>query len=251
MNVLITNDDGIDHVGLRTLVKEFAKVADVYVVAPHDECSSNSHHLSIRGKIRFEEREVPYAKKAFALWGTPADCVLFGIEVLLKDKIDLVVSGINNGANVSTDIIYSGTIGAARQAFIDGVPSLALSLDYAKEMDYEVCSRYGVKIALKYFESENKKDYFLNVNVPNLPEEKIKGIRVCHRSGKITYNDHYAVVNENGRNYITISHSSLTYDPVGDMDVDYTALKEGYITLSPLKNDHIDLDHISDVEELL
>ena len=251
MNILIANDDGIEHVGLLTLVKEFAKVGDVYVVAPHDECSSNSHHLSIRGKIRFEERQVPYAKKAYALWGTPADCVLFGLEVLVKDKIDLVVSGINNGANVSTDIIYSGTIGAARQAFLGDVPSLALSLEYGKDMKYEVCARYGVKIALKYMESDNKNDYFLNVNVPNLSEDQIKGIRVCHRSGNIAYNDSYTVINENGRNYITIAHSDLSYDPIGDMDVDYNAMREGYVVLSPLKNDHIDLDHIKDVEQLI
>ena len=251
MNILVANDDGINHAGLRALVKELSKIGDVYVVAPEGERSSNSHHLTIKGLIRYEEREVPYARKAYALWGTPADCVRFGVDLFFKDSIDLVVSGINHGANVSTDIIYSGTIGAARQAYLDGVPAVALSLDYDRNMDYSFCARYGAKIALAYYNSENKNDYFLNVNVPNLPEEKIKGVRICSRSGGISYNDSYSFIEEDGHTYVKIGFNPPSFRSPDDPDVDYNALKEGYISISPLKNDHIDLEHLSDVEWLL
>ena len=143
MNVLITNDDGIDFEGLRALAEVFSKSFDVYVVAPEGERSSHSHHLNIRGKLRYEEREMPFAKKAYALWGTPADCAHMAIHALLKEKIDLVVSGINRGANVSTDIIYSGTIAAAREAFIYRIPAMALSLDRGKVNDYHMAAEYG------------------------------------------------------------------------------------------------------------
>ena len=251
MNILIANDDGIDHIGLKELVKALSEYGDVYVTAPEGERSSNSHHLTIHGLVRFEEREVAYAKKAYALWGTPADCVLMGLEVLFKDQIDLVVSGINNGANVSTDIIYSGTIAAARQAYFAGVPSVALSLLYDREMDYAACAKIGSRIAMEYYKSAKKNDYFLNVNIPNLPEEKIKGIRVCSKSGNIAYNDSYEIVNEDGKNYIRILHSDLTYDQTDDPQIDYNALRDGYISVSPLKNDHIDLEHLEDVGKFI
>ena len=103
MNIFITNDDGIESTGLKCLVKAFSKLGDVYVVAPNGERSSNSHHLTCFGKVKIEERQVEGAKNAYALWGTPADCTYLGLDFLYKDKIDLVVSGINRGLNVSTD----------------------------------------------------------------------------------------------------------------------------------------------------
>ena len=136
MNILVTNDDGIKAAGLRAIVKELASLGNVYVVAPNGQCSAYSHKMTLRGSLRFEEREVPGAKKAFALWGTPVDCVHVGCNFLVGEKIDLVVSGINKGPNLSTDIIYSGTIAAAREAFIHHIPSVALSLNSFTVRDF-------------------------------------------------------------------------------------------------------------------
>ena len=163
MNVLLTNDDGIGFKGIGMLAEVFSEVFDVYVVAPEGERSSQSHHLTIKGRIRYEERKMPFVKKAYALWGTPADCVHMALHALPLEKIDLVVSGINKGANISTDIIYSGTISAAREAFIYHVPAMALSLDRNGNDNYEAAARIGLKIALAYLEEKDREDYFLNI----------------------------------------------------------------------------------------
>ena len=252
MKILVTNDDGINAPGLKALVDAFSKIGEVYVTAPEGQCSSNSHHLTIKGKIRYEEREVKGARKAYAIWGTPADCTHLGLLFLFKDQIDLVVSGINAGANASTDIIYSGTIAAAREAFIFHTPAIAVSLDSFTADDYSVAAEYAVKIAKVYMEEENKTDYFLNLNVPALKKEEIKGIKVCDLSGNKTYLDFYSFVKEDGVDYIEIGTSTILYDgPKDDPRVDVVALKQGYVAVSALGNEHIDISHAQDVGKII
>ncbi len=244
MNVLITNDDGIDFEGLNALAEVFSKSFDVYVVAPEGERSSHSHHLNIRGKLRYEEREMPFVKKAYALWGTPADCAHMAIHALLKEKIDLVVSGINRGANVSTDIIYSGTIAAAREAFIYHIPAMALSLERGKVNDYHMAAEYGRQIALSYLQEEDNTDYFLNVNVPNRKKEEVKGISICDRSAVISYGDSYTLGKEDGKDYIFIGPSDVTFEADReDLRVDMVAIEKGYISLSAMGNDHFSREY--------
>ena len=177
MNILVTNDDGINSAGLKALVNELCKIGDVYVVAPEGERSATSHHISIIGSVRFEEVEMPNVKKAFAVWGTPADCVHCGLHVLLDEKIDLLISGINKGPNLSSDIIYSGTIAAAREGFIQGVPSMAVSLCDFHPDDYGVAAEYAREFALKYLDLEDNTDYFISINIPNVSKEEIKVYR--------------------------------------------------------------------------
>ena len=252
MNILISNDDGINSVGLTSLVKAFAKLGDVYVVAPEGERSSNSHHLTCFGKVRIEERNVEGAKKAYALWGTPADCAYLGLAFLFKDRIDLLVSGINVGLNTSTDIVYSGTIAAAREAYIQNIPSLAVSIDSSGDTNYDLAAEYAVKIAIKYLQDENKHDYFLNVNVPNLSKEEVKGIRVCDKVAIIHYDNNLSMIEEDGINYVKINDVliDVTYDPE-DLSIDYSAVKKGYVAVSPLYNDHFDHKYMKHVEKLL
>ena len=252
MKILVCNDDGIDFKGLRTLVKVFSTIGDVYVVAPNGECSSNSHHLTIKGRVAYEKRDVPFAKEAYALWGTPADCVHMAMHYFFDERFDLVVSGINKGANVSTDIIYSGTIAAAREAFIYHVPSMALSLDSFTADDYTVAAEYGRTIALKYLKAKDNSDYFLNVNVPCLEEKGIKGILVCDRIGEILYEDSYTHTEEDGKDYIQILPSRISYNgDREDLRIDVAALAHGYVSVSPLGNEHIDHKYIEDVTDML
>lgn len=252
MNILLCNDDGIESKGLLTLAEVLSEIGNIYIVAPEGERSSYSHHLTIRGRVRYEERNVPFAKKAYALWGTPADCAHLGLKFLVDEKVDLVVSGINRGVNASTDIIYSGTIAAAREAYIYHVPAMALSLDVSENMDYYAAAEYGKKIALKYLSAENNEDYFLNVNVPALPGEEIKGICICDRVGRMVYHDSYSHSEEDGRDYISINPSYVTFegDP-DDLRIDMTAVKNGYVSVSPMCNDHLNEDHIEDVRNLI
>jgi len=250
MNILVSNDDGINGKGLLQLVKALQDVADVYVVAPEGQRSSTSHHLTIHGKIRVEEREIEGAKKAYALWGTPADCVHLGLNFLFKD-IDLVVSGINKGKNVSTDIIYSGTIAAAREAYLSGVPAVAASMGSYTSEDFELASEYIRDIALKYYNSKNT-SYFINVNVPALAKKDIKGIRVCGDVTDIKYNDTYTLKKEDDGDYIYIEPTGIHEAKENDnLSVDSVALNKGYITVSPLFNNHISIEHLDDVANFL
>ena len=252
MNIFITNDDGIESVGLKCLVKAFSKLGDVYVVAPNGERSSNSHHLTCFGKVKIEERQVECAKKAYALWGTPADCTYLGLDFLYKDKIDLVVSGINRGLNVSTDIVYSGTVAAAREAFIHSIPAIAVSLESGSLNNFEVAGEYATMIAEKYLKDVDKTKYFLNINVPDIDRDDIKGILVCDRIAKLHYDNNLSMINEDGTNYIKINDVVVTVDyDSEDLRVDYTAVEKGYVAVSPLYNDHFDRSYMDYVANYL
>ena len=250
MNILVTNDDGIRAPGLKAIVKELSDLGSVYVVAPDSERSANSHKLTLSGLLRYEERKMTGATKAYALWGTPADCVHLGFSFFVKDKIDLVVSGINKGPNLSTDIIYSGTIAAAREAFLYHIPSVALSLASFTATDFSVTARYGKKILLKYLEREDKQNYFLSVNVPGVPEEEIKGIRICDKTIAVHYHDEFTSEEKNGKTYINIrATQKRSFEESKDLDIDYIAISNNYISVSALQNEHIDQKYSKKLKE--
>jgi len=252
MNILLANDDGVNAPGLAALAKEMSKLGDVYVAAPEGERSSNSHHLTIMGRLRFQEKAVPFAKKAYALWGTPADCTHMGLKVLFDKEFDLVISGINRGRNVSTDIIYSGTIAAAREAYLQHVPAMAVSLDSFVSEDYSVAAEYARIIAEKFLESYFYKDCFLNINVPSLPADKIRGIQVCDRTGEIEYNDAYSIVKEDEISYIQILPSQVHFSVKSDdLRIDINAVREGFVSVSALGNRHILKDLSPDLKGML
>lgn len=244
MNILVANDDGINSEGIRQLVEELAKIADVYVVAPDSQKSSTSHHLTISGRIRYEKRSFPYAKKAYALWATPADCVHMGLAVLVDKKIDLVVSGINQGRNVSTDIIYSGTIAAAREAYIAGIPSMAVSLDSFTSSEFKAAAEYAREIALDFMKMKNNRDFFISVNVPAISKDAIKGIRICDDDISLIYDDVYTLSKDGDKDYIVIENGGVSIEEDEEkLNVDYNALKCGYVTISALHNEHISLKY--------
>lgn len=251
MNILVTNDDGIKAEGIKQLVDELCKIGDVYVVAPEGERSATSHHISIKGSVRFEEVEFSNAKKAFAVWGTPADCVHCGLHILLEEKIDLLVSGINKGPNLSSDIIYSGTVAAAREGFIQGVPSMAVSLCDFNPDNYYMAAEYSRELALKYLELDDNRDYFISVNIPNVSKEEIRGVRICDNVAKIVYEDSYEIENVDGISYIRIKplNRNVWHDR-NDMRIDLSAVEANYISISPLGNMHISRNHIKSVEKL-
>ena len=252
MNILVTNDDGIKAEGIKQLVDELCKIGDVYVVAPEGERSATSHHISIKGSVRFEEVEFSNAKKAFAVWGTPADCVHCGLHILLEEKVDLLVSGINRGPNLSSDIIYSGTVAAAREGFIQGVPSMAVSLCDFNPDNYYVAAEYSRELALKYLELEDNRDYFISVNIPNVSKEEIRGVKICDNIAKIVYEDSYRIEKEDGISYIKIMplNRNVEHD-CNDMTIDLSAVEANYISISPLGNMHISRNHIKSVEKLI
>lgn len=249
MNILVSNDDGINSKALKTLAKTLGEIADVYVVAPDSERSGNSHHFTIKGRMRVEEKQLDGAKIAYSLCGTPADCILVGLQFLIKENIDLVVSGINKGWNTNTDAIYSGTIAAAREGFMQGKKAIAVSLDSFEDRDYTDAAKITKDIVLKYMEDFSVEDYFLNINIPDLPLREIKGYKVCSLEGKIVYNENYSFEEEFGVRYVKLGNAEclLDYDK-DNFDIDNVAIRNGYVTISPLYNNHINHKYIEELK---
>ncbi len=240
MNILISNDDGIDAVGLRTLVKILSEIADVYICAPDAEKSGFAHHFTLKGSMKIEEREVEGAKKAYALSATPADCVHCGLLFIFKDiPFDLVISGINRGWNVSSDVVYSGTVAAAREGFIQGIPSIAISLNTYEKADYSFPAEVAKDIALRYLNDPDCSRYFLNVNVPFLPKDECKGYAICEANGYIRYDEKYFYEEKDGETYITTGKCETEIIPDENNECDICMVNDGYITISPLDNDEI------------
>lgn len=247
MNILISNDDGINSKALKTLVKTLSDLGDIYVVAPDSERSANSHHFTMRGRMRIEEKQIDGAKLAYSLWGTPCDCIHAGLQFIIKEDIDLVVSGINKGWNTISDIIYSGTVAAAREGFMQGKKAIALSLDSFEDRDYLEASIISKKIIEKYINLDSK-EYFLNVNIPDMPINCIKGYKVCDTIGRIEYNEHYHYEEEFGVKYLALGNSDMNLDyDFNNMMIDNVALKKGYVTLTALYNDHVNHKYTSEL----
>ena len=198
MKILITNDDGINARGIIALAKEISKKHEIIVVAPREQKSASSHSISIHNPIKIREEKLDENFKAYSLVGTPADCTQAGLSLLGGD-IDIVISGINRGLNCGTDILYSGTVSAAVEGAIYSVPSIAISMDvdWSKEdEDYSKAAKWISKILDVAEKDYLKENVVLNVNVPNINEEDIKGLKVC-RLGKSTYKTNYILVEEN------------------------------------------------------
>jgi len=248
MNILITNDDGINAPGIIALAKEISNEHKVIVVAPREQKSASSHSISIHNPIRIKEELIEGLEcKAYSVVGTPADCTQVGLSFLEED-IDLVISGINKGPNVGTDILYSGTVSAAIEGAIYGIPSIAVSMDVNYEKDNEDYSK-AVKWAIKVLniakEKHMKSDVVLNLNIPNLDERDIRGIKVC-KIGKSTYRTEYILLesDEDGDLYTTKGRRNDI--DKGETDLYY--LSKGYVTLTPLHFDFTNFDILEKVK---
>ena len=248
MKVLITNDDGINARGIITIAKEIAKKHEVIVVAPRDQKSASSHSISIHNPIKITEEKNDKGFKAYSLVGTPADCTQAGLSLLGKD-IDLVISGINRGLNCGTDILYSGTVSAAVEGAIYSVPSIAISMevDWEREdEDYTKAAKWINKVVDIAENSYLRNDVVLNVNVPNVNEEDIKGIKVC-KLGQSTYKTDYVLVEEN-EDMIYITKG--VRNKISEDDSDLYFLSQGYVTLTPLHFDFTNFKILDEVKNI-
>ncbi|MBN2808370.1 MAG: 5'/3'-nucleotidase SurE [Deltaproteobacteria bacterium] len=230
--ILLCNDDGFDAVGIKELEAGLAGLGELTVVAPDREQSASGHSLTLQHPLRIDERSPCH----YAVDGTPTDCVFLGINHIMKaHRPDLVVSGINRGGNLGDDITYSGTVAAAFEATLLGVPALAVSLEITREHHFATASRAAREVALKVFAHGLPAATLLNVNVPDLPWEKLAGFRIT-RQGKRSYSD---VVRENvdprGRHYYWIGGEVL---PGEDLDgTDAALVRSGFVSITPIQLD--------------
>lgn len=248
MRFLLTNDDGIYARGLSALYHELSKDADCLIVAPEVEQSAVGHAITL-----FRPLTVRSAKKAgdflgYAVTGTPADCVKLGIRELSDKPVDLVVSGINLGANVGINVIYSGTVSAATEGVILGVPSIAISLDTHRDPDFSFAARFARKIAKFALNDYPWKGFALNVNVPAIPEEKIKGVFVAKQGrARLIENFEKRVDPRENTYYWLAGETRLSQDE--EIDSDACALRKGMITITPIHYDLTRYDILKDLAE--
>ncbi len=250
-NILLSNDDGIDADGLHKLADELKKYANVYVSAPHRQQSSVGHSISIYYSLRAFQYKKDNKFFGWAVEGTPADAVKLGILFLYKDiKFDLVVSGINNGANSALALIYSGTVSAATEGTVLHIPAIAISLVSSAKNDFKTPAKLSVKIIRQLLSGKIKKltsTTLLNINFPPVSKEKIKGIKIT-KQGKSNWIDHYEVRSDpNGREYYWLKGKMNILDKENDTDV--IALKQNYISITPLQYDLTDHEKLENVKK--
>ena len=234
--ILVTNDDGIHSAGITELYKTMKKLGDVYMVAPDRERSAAGHSLTIHRPLKAEE----IRERVFSVNGTPTDCVTLGINKLLPVKPDLVVSGINKGANLGDDITYSGTVAAAIEGTIFGVPSIAVSLITAKHYLYETGSFFALKIAEYVLSNSLPYDTLLNVNIPNVRREEIKGIKLTRQGKRIYENSIQEMLNPMGEKHFWIGGGKMYWEHGGDTDME--AIQQDFVSISPI---HLDLTNFN------
>lgn len=238
MHILVTNDDGVLAPGLYTLVKELRLVGNVSVLAPDRNWSGGGHVKTLDRPLRIKEVKLADESIALASDGAPSDCVALALLGFFPEKIDLVVSGINPVANIGHDVTYSGTVTAAMESVIWGVPAIAVSLhtpeNHLSMLDFTTAARITRKI-VQAVQIMVRSGFLLNVNIPYLPEDQIKGIQIT-RQGLRVYRDKLEQrIDPRGRPYYWIGGDSPTGIP--ENGTDFGAVTEGYVSITPLQLD--------------
>lgn len=238
MHILVTNDDGVTHPGLLALAQEMRKLGQVTVCAPDRNWSASGHVKTLERPLRVHEVHLADGSPAFSTDGAPSDCVAMPLMGLVKDKIDLVVSGINPNCNVGHDITYSGTVMAAMEGVITGnVPGFAVSLDMPEynpgTIDFSTAAHAALKIIAKAMRAGMPDGVLLNINVPYLPYEKLKGFMLTRQGLRIYRDVLEKRLDPRGRPYYWIGGDA----PTGGLEngTDFGALKAGYVSITPLQ----------------
>ena len=233
--ILLTNDDGIHSAGLLALAKALSWVGSVTVVAPDRERSASSQSLSLHRPVRYEEM----APGRFAVDGTPTDCVLIALHHIMPVQPDLVVSGINRGWNLGHDIAYSGTVSAAMEAANHDIPAVAISMSAGDESKLNEAAEFAVMLAKRMWSEPLAKGFILNVNLPSKEARGVRLTRQGHRNVR-------TLVVENkdprGRKYFWFDQEQQAEDLQEGPEIDYMALKAGYISITPLEIDRTSHD---------
>lgn len=235
--ILVTNDDGFQAKGIRSLIEVAKNFGEVVVVAPDKPQSGQSNSLTLNEMIRLNPIDIFEDVVAYSCSGKPVDCVKLARAIVLKDrKIDLCISGINHGSNASINIIYSGTMSAAMEASLEDIDSIGFSLlDYAEDADFEASKKIAAFIIQKVLEEKLNGTKLLNVNIPKLPFEEIKGIKVCRQANANWTEEFIEHQDPRGNRYYWMTGEFINNDPKEDHDI--WALDNGYVSVVPSKHD--------------
>jgi len=245
MKILLTNDDGIHAPGLLALYRALESDYEVYVVAPDSEMSAVSHAITLTSPLRVQEVNIAGSFSGFAVTGTPADCVKIAVQELLERPPDIILSGINPGANVGINTLYSGTVSAATEGAFLGIRSAAISLATRQKPDFQFAARFSKEIIRFMTENELRNRTALNVNIPAVPPGKITG--VCFtRQGTCRFKDRFERrMDPRGNVYYWLVGEAFLEN--GDSGTDSIALRENKITITPV---HYDLTCVEELDRL-
>ncbi len=232
MKILVTNDDGIFAQGLWILVKELRSIARVVVVAPDREQSAIGTAVTLRQPLRVQKvRSMVAGVETYSVEGTPADSVILALGKLVKNKIDLVVSGINYGTNLGDDVLISGTVGAALQGYLRGLPALAISAALGDNLHLDVAAKLATVLAKKIESNALPTNIFLNVNLPNLPLAKIRGAKITRLASE-SHTDTIEERHDGRRKYYWLIRQGISKDT--DKKTDIWAIEQDNISITPL-----------------
>jgi 5'-nucleotidase len=247
MNILVTNDDGIHAPGLAAIYQELCLLGEIMVVAPESEQSAVGHAISLSQPLRVRQVSLDGGVPGWAVSGTPADCVKIALAELLPTSPDLVVSGINLGPNVGINVLYSGTVSAATEASILGVRALAFSLDSYKNVDFAPAARLARQVLARLLDWPSwTPKICLNVNLPNLPPEQVRGVKFTRQDVGPLVEHFERRVDPRERIYYWLAEINDHQAP--DLTTDFGALQAGYVSITPI---HHDLTHYPSLENLL
>jgi len=250
MHILVTNDDGVQSPGLLAMAKELAALGKVTIFAPDRNWSASGHAKTLDRPIRVNEVPLKDGTLAWSCDGAPADCVALPLMGLIEETVDVVVAGINPNANIGTDITYSGTVTAAMEAVITGrIPGIAVSLDapeyHTGPLDFNAAAKVVTIVTKKVMSEQLPKGVFLNINVPYLPFEQIKGF-IITRLGTRVYRDKLdRRIDPRGRQYYWIGGEPPT--GIIEEGTDFGALKTGFVSITPLLLDMTDHKTLQDL----
>lgn len=239
--ILVTNDDGVTAPGIRNLVEAVKELGTVVVVAPDSPQSGMGHAITIGQPLRLHRVNIFEGIEAWQTSGTPADCVKLARDKILKRKPDICVSGINHGANHSINILYSGTMSAAMEAAIEGIPSVGFShLDYNFEADFSIARKVAHAITKKMLDEPLPPHTLFNVNIPKVLGDEFKGIKLCRQAHAKWQEEFDERVDPRGEKYYWMTGKFINMDnDKGETDVE--ALKDGYASVVPVKFDLTDM----------
>lgn len=235
--ILVTNDDGISAPGLRTLIKVMNTIGDVVVVAPDSPQSGMGHAITINSTLRCTKVKFDDGPQTeYSCSGTPADCVKLGVHEILKCKPDLCVSGVNHGSNAAINVIYSGTMSAAIEAGIEGIPAIGFSLlNFSWDADFSSIESYILQITRSALTNKIPESTVLNVNFPKCKKEDIKGIKICRQANAYWIEEFDKRQDPMGKEYYWMTGEFVNEDKGEDTDI--WALQNGYISVVPIQFD--------------
>ena len=235
--ILITNDDGITAPGITHLVNIARNMGTIFVVAPDKPQSGMGHAITINSSLRIHKTNHHHVDNEYSCSGTPVDCVKIAINQLMKRKPDIILSGINHGSNLSINVIYSGTMSAAIEGAVEGIPSIGFSLcDYAYEADFTASKSFIEKIIHEVVQNKLPKGVCLNVNIPKIPAELIKGIKVCRQANALWEEKFDERKDPYGRPYYWLTGEFKNLEK-GAKDTDVWAVEKGFVSVVPTHAD--------------